>query len=109
MGVIESMKSGYRTLLHLTLLLVLLFFISPVDTSANEVGARGIDEEHPPAPLTQHLRFEHLTSEEGLSSDIVWSVLQDSSGFIWIGTLDGLNRFDGNKFKIYKHLSLIHI
>lgn len=102
-GVIESMKSGYRDLLHLTLLLILLFFISPVVTSANEVGARGIDEEPPPAPLNQHLRFEHLTTEQGLSSDIVWSVLQDSSGFIWIGTLDGLNRFDGNKFKIYKH------
>jgi ligand-binding sensor domain-containing protein len=62
-----------------------------------------LGDRQPPAPAIENVRFDHLTSEEGLSSNIVWSVLQDSNGFIWIGTIDGLNRFDGITFKIYKH------
>lgn len=40
-------------------------------------------------------RFFHLTSMEGLSQSEVYSFLKDRNGFMWIGTLDGLNRFDG--------------
>jgi len=103
MGVTESMKSAPRYLLHLAQFVVLLLFILPVDTYALDADVAWSAAEPPPVLLPQHLRFEHLTTEQGLSSDIIWSILQDSSGFIWIGTLDGLNRFDGDKFKIYKH------
>ncbi|MFA6470107.1 MAG: two-component regulator propeller domain-containing protein [Bacteroidota bacterium] len=51
----------------------------------------------------QQLQFERLGIQQGLSQSTVFSVTQDSAGFLWIGTLDGLNRFDGNTFKIYKH------
>jgi signal transduction histidine kinase/ligand-binding sensor domain-containing protein len=59
--------------------------------------------ESPSIPLGEQVRFEHLTSEDGLSSDRVRLILQDSHGFIWIGTQDGLNRYDGNEFRVFKH------
>ena len=46
--------------------------------------------------------FYLLDVEKGLSSDVIYSVEQDSLGFIWIGTSEGLNRYDGTQFKIYK-------
>ncbi|MCX7797548.1 MAG: ATP-binding protein [Melioribacter sp.] len=54
------------------------------------------------ASYAQNLRFESLTSEDGLSQNTVLSILQDSEGFLWFGTYDGLNRYDGYSFKIYK-------
>ena len=45
--------------------------------------------------------FEHLNVSNGLSNGRVTSVVQDATGFIWIGTKNGLNRYDGNQFKIY--------
>ena len=52
----------------------------------------------------QHpLRFTHLTSEQGLSFDMVRCILQDSQGFMWFGTDDGLNKYDGYTFTIYRH------
>lgn len=49
------------------------------------------------------LYFEKLTSQNGLSSNKVNCILQDSRGFIWFGTDDGLNRYDGNNFTIFRH------
>lgn len=55
--------------------------------------------------LSQQLnfRFEHLTTKDGLSNGTVNVVYQDSRGFLWIGTADGLNRYDGYNFKVYNH------
>jgi len=49
--------------------------------------------------------IKKLGAENGLSNNNVISIAQDCDGFIWIGTKDGLNRFDGNKFQIYRHLN----
>jgi signal transduction histidine kinase/ligand-binding sensor domain-containing protein len=49
------------------------------------------------------LRFEHFTSENGLSENFVYTVYQDKKGFLWIGTHDGLNRYDGYGFKKFRH------
>lgn len=49
------------------------------------------------------LRFERLSVEHGLSHSSVWALLQDSRGFLWIGTQGGLNRYDGYRFEVYKH------
>ncbi len=49
------------------------------------------------------LKFQHLTTKEGLSCSDVVSIIQDNKGFIWVGTTDGLNKFDGYSFKVYKH------
>ena len=51
----------------------------------------------------QDIQFEHLTVDEGLSSNTVLCFLQDSRGFLWIGTYDGLNKYDGYKFIVYKN------
>ena len=48
-----------------------------------------------------HIEFDHYTTKDGLSNGYINSVLQDSEGFMWIGTSNGLNRFDGITFKTY--------
>jgi ligand-binding sensor domain-containing protein len=50
------------------------------------------------------LNFNHLTSDDGLTSNNTSCLLKDSRGFIWIGTDAGLNRFDGNYVKTYTHI-----
>jgi ligand-binding sensor domain-containing protein len=49
------------------------------------------------------LRFTSISSRSGLSSDAVQCMIQDHRGFVWIGTSDGLNLYDGTAFKIYRH------
>jgi len=51
----------------------------------------------------QRLRFERISVEQGLSHSTVACVLQDSRGFMWFGTRDGLNRYDGAGVQVYKH------
>lgn len=48
------------------------------------------------------IRFERITSDNGLSQNTVAGILKDSHGFMWFGTWNGLNRFDGYNFVIYK-------
>lgn len=48
------------------------------------------------------VHFTHITSGEGLSQSNVLAVLQDSRGYMWFGTQDGLNRYDGYSIKIYR-------
>ena len=50
-----------------------------------------------------HIRFDHLGTADGLSQSNVKTILQDSRGFMWFGTRDGLNKYDGYKFTTYKH------
>ena len=47
--------------------------------------------------------FQKLTTENGLSNNKVNCILQDARGFLWIGTDDGLNRYDGSKFLIFRN------
>jgi len=54
-------------------------------------------------PQNQNIRFEHLTVDNGLSNNFINSIVQDSLGFIWFATEDGLNKFDGYTFTVYRH------
>lgn len=49
------------------------------------------------------ISFQHLGSEEGLSQSSVFSITQDNHGFLWIATSDGLNKYDGYHFTVYRH------
>lgn len=46
--------------------------------------------------------FKHITLTDGLSQSQIFSITQDKKGFMWFGTLDGLNKYNGYDFKIYK-------
>ena len=62
--------------------------------------------ESPPADLPaadQPAIFEHFTVKDGLADDMVYQVLQDQSGLIWISSRGGLNKFDGSEFTTYAH------
>lgn len=50
----------------------------------------------------EDLQFEHLSMKDGLSMNPVMAIIQDAKGFLWFGTQDGLNKYDGYSFKIYK-------
>ncbi|HQW92275.1 MAG TPA: two-component regulator propeller domain-containing protein [Ferruginibacter sp.] len=49
----------------------------------------------------QPLLFENYSSEQGLSQNSCYSIAQDNEGFMWFGTQDGLNRYDGKQFKVF--------
>jgi ligand-binding sensor domain-containing protein/signal transduction histidine kinase len=49
------------------------------------------------------LSFERISIEQGLSQSTVHSIIQDKTGFIWIATEDGLNRYDGHGFIVYRN------
>ncbi len=75
-------------------ILVLLFAISLPQIAAEAISS-------------DYLKFESITIEQGLSQNYVKSIIQDHYGYIWFGTVFGLNRYDGMEFEIYKSNSTI--
>ena len=53
-------------------------------------------------PSARKLRFDHLSVTDGLSQMSVVSVVQDADGYLWFGTRDGLNRYDGSSIRIFQ-------
>ena len=51
----------------------------------------------------QDIKFDHITINEGLSNNKVVDIYQDKEGFMWFGTEDGLNRYDGFEFQSYRY------
>ena len=51
-----------------------------------------------------NINFQSITIDDGLSQSLAEYIYQDSLGYIWIGTNDGLNRYNGNEFKVYKNI-----
>lgn len=72
---------------------LLLLFVPPAPVQA-QAGEEGL------IPTT---RFTHLTADQGLSHNTVSAIEQDARGFIWIGTLNGLSRYDGYRLISYQH------
>jgi PAS domain S-box-containing protein len=54
-------------------------------------------------PGLKMMKFYYLTVDRGLSQNTIQCIFQDKQGFMWIGTMDGLNRFDGHEFIIYQY------
>ena len=56
------------------------------------------------APQLGQSQFRLLDYKDGLPNPVVQSIAQDKSGYLWVGTKDGLARFDGSDFKVFRHL-----
>ena len=54
--------------------------------------------------ITKDSKFRRFAENIQLSNLNITTIAQDSKGFLWVGTLDGLNRFDGYDFKIYRNI-----
>lgn len=80
---IKKATNGFGGVRHFKCFIIIFFIVSLLKAQTDE------------------LEFTHYTSEDGLSLSNITSVLQDSRGFLWIGTYNGLNRFDGYEFKTF--------
>ncbi len=69
---------------------------------APSIPASNPSQPSSPPNFNRSIRFEHISLEQGLSQSVVNVIFQDSKGFLWVGTEDGLNRYDGYNFKVYK-------
>ncbi|MEZ4767703.1 MAG: two-component regulator propeller domain-containing protein [Caldilineales bacterium] len=63
------------------------------------LGAATLEAAQAPPPAA----FDHLSPEVGLSDSTTLAITQDDQGFMWLGTQNGLNRYDGNDFVVYTH------
>lgn len=90
--------------MHRTQAFVVLFFL--VQCAAAQDGLVSVNPAlvHNSAEvLAQKLNFEKYFTEHGLSSNSIYTIFQDRNGFLWVGTDNGLNRYDGYSFTVYKH------
>ncbi|MEG3655787.1 two-component regulator propeller domain-containing protein [Arenibacter palladensis] len=53
---------------------------------------------------SQDYKFQHITTVDGLSHNEVRKIVKDNQGFLWFGTQNGLNRFDGYRFNVFKNI-----
>ena len=80
-------KNNKRTLL-LVLLFIMIFQYIGIEVSATiKMNING---------------FKNITIDDGLSQSTVYSLCQDSEGYMWIGTGEGLNKYNGHEFEVYK-------
>ena len=79
-------------------------FRGETEGRADSVSRRSRDIHTPGGDIpVRDLKFTHLTTNDGLSQGYVIAILQDRRGFMWFATRDGLNRYDGNAFVVYKN------
>ena len=84
--------------------ILLLLGIINYQLSIINLFAQTFQQQEIPQPLSDRplpVRFHNLSLEDGLSMSVGQSIFQDRFGFIWIGTQQGVNRYDGFEFKLY--------
>ena len=100
-----------KRICRINLLLIVTFILTSCapNLGTNTPAARPVSTPVPQQPIQNSkpnfngsIRFEHLSLEQGLSQSVINVIFQDSKGFLWFGTEDGLNRYDGYNFKIYR-------
>ncbi|MGD8465961.1 MAG: hypothetical protein PVI09_19030, partial [Anaerolineae bacterium] len=97
--------SRARALVALALLFMFVLTGPLTVIHANGAPAGLTEEEQteqPPPLQPEQVRFDHITTEDGLSENRVWGITQDRRGFLWFTSVDGINRYDGHEFKVYK-------
>ncbi len=114
---IRTLQTGMIVLLSLTLALLPACSNQGQDAaptqallgSSEEPAASGSDESGVTAPDSvpytlppQNIRFSQIGIENGLSQSVIHCILQDRQGFMWFGTQDGLNRYDGHSFRVFR-------
>jgi ligand-binding sensor domain-containing protein/signal transduction histidine kinase len=111
MGTVRSLEHIQKIQLF-SALLIATFLLTTCNTGVTFLASTNTP--HPAASASSEalpdfyplprgaLRFEHLSLEEGLSHSSVTAVVQDRFGFLWFGTEDGLNRYDGYSFTIFR-------
>jgi PAS domain S-box-containing protein len=87
----SEFKKNYGKNLALTILL--LFSVLGALISPGTLNAQASDD----------INFEHISIEHGLSQGTVSCIIQDNRGFMWFGTENGLNRYDGHEFRPYTY------
>lgn len=85
----ENLTNPWKSLLVLLCIIVFLPF-NAVATSLSDLKYN-------------NARFKRITIDDGLSQNFVPTITQDKIGFIWMGTKDGLNMYDGYRFTVYRH------
>ena len=77
---------------------------APIMVTATSVAVKPQESipEPPSLEINSSLRFERLGLESGLSQSVIRDIIQDSKGFMWFATEDGLNRYDGYDVKIFR-------
>jgi PAS domain S-box-containing protein len=92
------------TLLALLVILALPWPLTFIHADGAQAGRTEQQQTEPPPPLRpEQVRFGHITTADGLSEGRVWGIIQDRRGFLWFTSLDGINRYDGHEFKVYKY------
>lgn len=104
------MRKFERVSYTLFTLIICLLFMTGCEKSVATIATSTSDPVHiSPAvseikssAIPESIRFSRIGLEEGLSQSSVYSIVQDAQGFVWFGTEDGLNRYDGYNFKVFR-------
>jgi two-component system sensor histidine kinase ChiS len=80
----------------------IIFFVIVVVITTFSFPSQAQERKHRSVNI-KPFEFKHLSSPEGLSQNTVYTIFQDSKGLMWFGTQDGLNKYDGYEFTVYRH------
>lgn len=99
-----SIKPTFRTIRRLSRPLVFLVWILSIPSFLPSQSYVSPGSEFQQYRYSRDFRFRRLGVEEGLSNPYVTEIFQDRQGFIWVATADGLNRFDGYQFRVFRNV-----
>ena len=84
-----------RKKLYKVIFMIIVSIIFIINMSVNNAFAITNDD--------KNINFKRITVEDGLSQISVEYLFQDSKGYMWIGTIDGLNRYNGSRFEVFRY------